>query len=145
MNAPALTLRSRVSLRVRVRWGWQNLCRLLLTKPGFQVALVLAITGWWFPRRDIPATLAAISLIMILSTWMMHRERIRRHLAADKSGWQCGSRPEDDWTPLVRPLLTLDEINTRRRRQEQKDRTAFRLGLACTLLAAVIGVAGFQK
>jgi len=144
MNAPALPFRPRVSLRAKVRWGWQNLCRLFLTKPGFQVALVLAITGWWLPRRDIPATLAAISLIMILSTWLMNRERIRRHLAADHPARHAGSRPEDDWTPLVRPLLTLDEINARRRCQEQKDRTAFRLGLACTLLAAVVGVIGFQ-
>ncbi len=139
----ALLPPSKHTIRTRWRWFWQNLGRLFLIKVWFQCALVLAVIAWWLQGRNPASTLCAALLIMVVSSWMMNRERIRRHLSGDSTGKGRAGRAEDDWLPLDRPLLTLQEIEARCRVQAKKDRTAFRVGLACTVLAAVMGIAGF--
>src|SRR6188768_2830067 len=75
------TSRIKVSLPVRLRWCRQNVYRLVLIKVWFQLALVLATVGWWVWRNDAPSTVAAVSVILVLSSWMMSRERIRHSFA----------------------------------------------------------------
>jgi hypothetical protein len=131
-----------VPLKAKCRCCWQNLCRLILTKVWFQLAAVVSAAGWWLLKRDSPSTLAAVAIILVLGSWMMSRERIRRNFGGDKASWGLGGRIEDDWSTLDRPLVSLDEINLKRTAQEKKDRLAFRIGVVCTVLAGIIGIAG---
>ena len=94
-------------------------------------------------RRDSPSTLATVSIILVLSSWMMSRERIRRSLAGDLASSSLGGRVDDDWSTFERSFLCLDEINHKRKAQERKDRTACRIGIVCTLLAGIVAVVGF--
>jgi hypothetical protein len=135
-SLPAFRNCPRVSLSSRCRCCWQNLCRLLLTRTWLHGGLVLGALGWWLWQRDAPSTVSAVSVILVLSSWMMNRERIRRALAG---------RADDDWSTFNRPLLSLDEINHRRQAQERKDRIACRLGLLCTVLAGIVAVVGFRN
>ena len=139
------TSRINVSLPARFRWCRQNLCRLLLIKVWFQMALVLAALGWRVQRNDSPSTVAAVSVTLVLSSWMMSRERIRHSFAGDKFLWGFGGRVDDDWATFGRPLLCLDEINRKRKLQEHKDQVAFRVGLACTMLAGVVAYIGVER
>ena len=137
--------RPKISIRAKCWWCWHNLCRLVLIKVWFQLAVVLAAMGWWLLRRDGPATLAAVSITLVLSSWMMSRERIRRSLAGDNAQSGLGGRVDDDWSTFERPLLCLDEINHKRKAQEKKDRNACRIGIVCTVLAGIVAVVGFRN
>ena len=137
--------RRHISLRARCWWCWNNLCRLFLIKVWFQLAVVLTVMGWWLMRRDSPSTLAAVAITLVLSSWMMSRERIRRSLAGDHASSRLGGRVDDDWSTFERPLLCLDEIHNKRKAQERKDRTACRIGIVCTVLAGIAAVAGFRN
>src|SRR5688572_25630000 len=95
--------------RTKCLWCWHNLCRLVLIKVWFQLAGVLSVMWWWLLRRDIPSTLATVSITLVLSTWMMSRERIRRSLAGDHVSPGLGGKMDDDWSTFARPLLCLDE------------------------------------
>ena len=101
--------------------------------------------GWWLMRRDSPSTLAAVAITLVLSSWMMSRERIRRSLAGDHASSRLGGRVDEDWSTFERPLLCLDEIHNKRKAQERKDRTACRIGIVCTVLAGIAAVAGFRN
>jgi hypothetical protein len=135
----------KVPIRAKCWWCWQNFCRLVLIKVWFQLAVVLSAVGWWMLRRDSPSTLAAVAIILALSSWMMSRERIRRSLAGDNAQSGLGGRVDDDWSTFERPLLCLDEINLKHKAQEKKDRTACRIGIVCTFLAGVVAVVGFRN
>jgi len=134
----------KISLRARCLWCWNNLCRLLLIKVWFQLGVVLSVMGWWLLRRDSPSTLATVAITLVLSSWMMSRERIRRSLAGDNASSRLGGRVDDDWSTFERPFLCLDEINNKRKAQERKDRTACRIGIICTVLAGIVAVVGFR-
>jgi hypothetical protein len=136
---------SKVPIRAKCWWCWHNFCRLFLIKVWFQLAVVLTAMSWWLLRRDSPSTLATVSITLVLSSWMMSRERMRRSLAGDKAHWGLGGRVDDDWSTFQRPLVSFDEINAKRTAQERKDRTAFRIGIVCTVLAGVVGVIGFRN
>jgi len=109
------------------------------------MAVVLSATGWWLLRRDGPFTLATVSITLVLSSWMMSRERIRRSLAADHATSSLGGRVDDDWSTFDRPRLCLDDINNKRKAQEKKDKTACRIGIVCAVLAGIVAVIGFRK
>ena len=109
------------------------------------MAVVLSAIGWWLLKRDSPSTLAAVSITLVLSSWMMSRERIRRSLAGDHASSRLGGRVDDDWSTFERPFLCLDEINNKRKAQERKDRTACRIGIICTVLAGIIGICGTRN
>ena len=144
-QSAGLPARRKVSHRARCWWCWNNLCRLFLIKVWFQLAVVLSVMGWWLMRRDSPSTLAAVAITLVLSSWMMSRERIRRSLAGDHASSRLGGRVDDDWSSFERRLLCLDEINHKRNAQERKDRTACRIGIVCTVLAGIVAVAGFRN
>lgn len=100
--------------------------------------------GWWLWHRDNPSTMATVAIILVLSSWMMSRERIRRSLAGEHASSRLGGRVDDDWSTFERPFLCLDEINHKRKAQERKDRTACRIGIVCTVLAGLVAVIGFR-
>ena len=143
-TTPDCAARPKVPLGALCQCGWNNLCRLFLMKVWMQTALGLGAMGWWLSRRDSAATFATVVITLVLSSWMMSRERIRRSLAGERSPSGLGGKVNNDWSNFERPLMCLDEINQKRKAQEQKDRTAFRMGLVFTLLAAVVAVLGFR-
>ena len=137
--------RNKVPLRAACWLGWQNLCRLFLIKVWFQAAVVLSVTGWWLWNRDSASTVATVSITLVLSSWMMSRERIRRSLVSERTSSGLGGRMDDDWTTFERPFLCLEEINQKRKAQERKDRTACRIGIVCTVVAGIVAVVGFRN
>src|SRR5687767_3153739 len=88
---------SRVSLQAKGWWCWNNLCRVVLIKVWFQMAMVLCAMGWWLVNRDTASTVATVVIILVLSSWMMSRERIRRSLAGELASSRLGGRMDDDW------------------------------------------------
>ena len=111
----------------------------------FQLAVVLSVIGWWLLSRDSASTVAAVAITLILSSWMMSRDRIRRSLAGDQASSRPGGRVDDDRSAFERPFLCLDEINDKRKAQERKDRMACRIGIVCTVLAGIVAVAGVSE